>query len=268
MAYFSDIKAFWKNPVDVHLSAEDIPWPCARNIVATADLRHKIDMQQCVRSIGSTSFRASPLSADTIRTMTCGETILPTAQVFNSVIVLMGSNSISTSLYVLHFLRFMLCNFVVDRRMRSNATRLFINNFVSSTSYKPLDVKNYEANDTTSVVKHKKSFSGVTHKPTLPGRPGTITLVVFETGKVNVMKLDPIRERDMFIHVVPILERNVLQTTTLPIANESVNRLRQILQQSSIPSNISLCDFVKATFKTIRNEIEEKNKRQKRQRIK
>lgn len=263
----TDIDDLWEEPVEFDLSFKTIPYARPVNVVATVDFGARINTQQCVSLVSGTSFRASPLSAVTTRPYSRGKNRLPTAQIFDSgMIGFMGAAHISMILFQVHVLRLILSDIAIEKSARMLPTRIFINNIISSGSYFPIDRARFEKGD-ASVVKQEKSFSGVIYPMHPPGCQKPISITIFGTGKFIISKMNPLSERNSFIHILEVLQRNRNTEEKIEIEKYCVEKLTKALQTGRGVGydqvEGSRCQFAKMVFERAASKIKNKKLRTK-----
>ncbi len=240
----------FQEPVNIALSQADIPWPCPQNRVIVTNFGTTFDHKQCVGLIPGASFKNCRLSAYTARFYDPGQFMEPTGQGFTSgLYVSMGTNSERVSLLFIHIFRGIISN-IPNLPKRPRNSPMFVCNKVSSGVYDPLDILNFEKNDGTRVVCHRKSFSGVIYKRLIRFIPYSVKLVsisVFESGNYIVMNVEGMEAQIAFIYFLPILQRNKLNKTAKPTADQLVTFIRQQYLTFD-PSKESITECVKTAI--------------------
>jgi hypothetical protein len=161
----------------------------------------------------------------------------------------MGTNSERVSLLFIHIFRGIISN-IPNLPKRPRNSPMFVCNKVSSGVYDPLDILNFEKNDGTRVVCHRKSFSGVIYKRLIRFIPYSVKLVsisVFESGNYIVMNVEGMEAQIAFIYFLPILQRNKLNKTAKPTADQLVTFIRQQYLTFD-PSKESITECVKTAI--------------------
>lgn len=245
----SDLDEF-QVPVNVALSQADIPLPCPQNRVVITNFGTTFDHKQCVGLIPGASFKNCRLSAYTARFYDPGHFMEPTGQGFTSgLYVSMGTNSERVSLLFIHIFRGIISNIPgLPRRPRNSP--MFVCNKVSSGVYDPLDIRNFEKNDGTRVISHRKSFSGVIYKRLIRFIPHSVKLVsisLFESGNYIVMNVEGIEALIAFIYFLPILQRNKLHKTAKPSADQVITFIRQKFR-SEHPTKDTIVECIKTAI--------------------
>lgn len=227
----ADIRLY-KEPKDVWLSMGEKTWPNPQNNVATVYFNAEHQLEPFVGRIGGVSCRKSRLTANTIRFHTIGKNRAPTAQSFASgMVVLMGATSERTTLHYIHILRFMFMNMKLKRMPRNG--RMLVRNRVCSGFYGfGLDIENFEPEDRVGIVRHNPSFPGIVYTTKPPGTDEPISLSLFKSGKLIIMGLGPKEARQVYGHVLPVLERNRLQgNNTRSKTTRSITAIKEQLAQ-------------------------------------
>lgn len=245
----SDLDEF-QVPVNVALSQADIPLPCPQNRVVITNFGTTFNHKQCVGLIPGASFKNCRLSAYTARFYDPGHFMEPTGQGFTSgLYVSMGTNSERVSLLFIHIFRGIISNIPgLPRRPRNSP--MFVCNKVSSGVYDPLDIRNFEKNDGTRVISHRKSFSGVIYKRLIRFIPHSVKLVsisLFESGNYIVMNVEGIEALIAFIYFLPILQRNKLHKTAKPSADQVITFIRQKFRNEN-PTKDTIVECVKTAI--------------------
>lgn len=238
---------FFEEPVNVALSQADIPWPCPQNRVIVTNFGTTFNHKQCVGMIPGSSFKNCRLSAYTARFYDPAHFMEPTGQGFTSgLYVSMGTNSARVSLLFIHIFRGIISN-IPNLPKRPRNSPMFVCNKVSNGIYDPIDIHNFEKNDGTRVVRHRKSFSGIIYRRLIRFIPYSIKQVsisIFESGNYIVMNVEGMEALIAFIYFLPILQRNKLNKTAKPTANQIITFIRQAYIQFD-PSKESIFDCVK-----------------------
>jgi len=252
----SDLNHF-KVPVDPFLSLIDIPWPCPQNRVVVTNLNTTFNHKQAVGMISGASFKNCRLSAYTARFYDPGQFVEPTGQGFTSgLYVSMGTNSERVSLLFIHIFRGIASN-IPNLAKRPRNSPMYVCNKVSSGFYDPLDIENFERNDKTRVVRHKKSFSGIIYRKQIRFNAQNVKQVsisVFKSGNYIVMNVEGMEALIAFINILPILHRNKLDKGVEPTADQLVTFVRQEYLQFD-PSKESIIECVKRAISKAQRSV-------------
>jgi hypothetical protein len=220
----------FKVPIDPFLSLIDMPWPCPQNRVIVTSFGTTFNHKQAVGMISGASFKNCRLSAYTARFYDPGQFVEPTGQGFTSgLYVSMGTNSERVSLLFIHIFRGIISN-IPNLPRRPRNTPMFVCNKVSSGVYDPLDIHNFEKNDGTRVVRHKKSFSGIIYRCLIrfdSQNVKQVSISIFKSGNYIVMNVEGMEALIAFIYFLPILHRNKLNKVAKPTADQLITFVRQ-----------------------------------------
>ena len=218
-----------KGFLDNMLTDQSACYPVTQNVVCTLNLGVKIPLHKYVAAIGAVSHKQKKFSAVTTRVST-----KPTAQVFGSgKCVMVGSPSVTHVLLMSHLLRFILRNMGVPAVFKRLLPR---NKVCSGYVGHPIDIHNFEKEDSIGTVDHSKSFPGIVYFVTPPGSTTRTNFLLFKSGNIIAMGIFKTGSGDAeahraFKHVLPVLRRNKLEgSVTNKTIRQGLGRLTKKLQ--------------------------------------
>lgn len=204
-------KTTYRPKKDIECSDTERPWPVVSNSVFKVDLNTRIKLHKVLRNIPGCSLLVERLTALTTRLNTLNQRRASIQTFKTGKSMVMGAQSHTVSLLFVHILCSMLRRIGIFVR---NGRLIPINRVSGGKCNSGLDVEHFDENfDSTTTVKHERSFSGNIHTIELHNSKGehssTVTVPLFGTGAYIVMgRSGESQQQEICKKLFPVLKRN------------------------------------------------------------